>query len=100
MKTSLKETVGTAVLSGVVYVVLILVVVLCVSTACLEALLKRLTLLITSLNEKMMIPLDWTVEICSRFATAVITSKLWKNVISAEDLVQKIRKKLRLKPFD
>lgn len=92
-----KEMLGTAVAIGVTYVVLILVVILSVSFVLLEVLLKLLMSLITLLNAKTTIVADWILETCSRFATAVITSKLWKSAIVVEDFLIAMRKKLKRK---
>lgn len=96
MKT-LKEIAGTVVAIGVTYVVLISVLILSVSFVLLEGLLKLLMWSITLLNAKMMIASDWIVETFSRFATAAITSKLWKSAIVVEDFLLNLRKKLKRK---
>lgn len=94
---NVKEMLGTAVATGVTYVVLILVVILCVSFVLLEALLRVLMSSIMWLNEKTTILADWIVQICSRFATAATTSKLWKNVIFVEDFLSDMGRRLKKK---
>lgn len=92
-----KEMLGTAVAIGVTCVVLISVVILSVSFVLLEVLLKLLMSSIISLNEKTTILADWIVQICSRFATAATTSKLWQSVIFVEDFLADLGRRLKKK---
>ena len=94
---NVKEMLGTAVATGVTYVVLILVVILCVSFVLLEALLRLLMSSIMWLNEKTTILADWIVRICSRFATAATTSKLWQSGIFVEDFLADLGRRLKKK---
>ena len=94
---NVKEMLGTAVATGVTYVVLILVVILSVSFVLLEALLRLLMSSIMWLNEKTTILADWIVQICSRFVTAATTSKLWQNVIYVEDFLADLGRRLKKK---
>ena len=94
---NVKEMLGTAVATGVTYVVLILVVILCVSFVLLEALLRLLMSSIMWLNEKTTILGDWIVQICSRFVTAATTSKLWQSVIYVEDFLADLGRRLKKK---
>lgn len=92
-----KEMIGTVLLSGVVYAVLILLVILCALIALVEVSLKQLMSWITLLNAKMMKACDWIVETCSRYATGATTSRLWKKSIVVEDFLNSLRKRLSLK---
>jgi hypothetical protein len=85
-----KETIGTAVLTGVVCGVLLSVAILSVSIALIEALFEKLMWLTTLLREKTMTLFGSIARIFSRSATDATTTKLKTKSAHAKDLTEKV----------